>query len=185
MHSWKLRRAARVIHSGGVIAYPTEAVWGLGCNPADAFAVQRIWQLKGRAAEKGLILIASHLDLLLPWISPPSEEHLQTLKQPCERPVTWVVTAHAATPPWLTGNRPTLAIRITDHPLVGDLCRASQLPLVSTSANPAGRPPARSALAIRHYFDDGVDLIVHGALGDARRPSEIRDLNSGRILRPG
>ncbi len=185
MSSWKLRRAARVIHSGGVIAYPTEAVWGLGCNPADAFAVQRIWQLKGRAAEKGLILIAPRLDQLLPWIAPLSDEQLQKLEQPYGRPVTWVVPAHTETPPWLTGNRPTLAIRITDHPLVGDLCRVSQLPLVSTSANPAGHPPARSVLAVRHYFGKGLDLIVHGALGAARRPSEIRDLNSGRILRPG
>lgn len=185
MTPWKLRSAARVIHAGGVIAYPTEAVWGLGCNPADALAVCRILDLKGRAAEKGLILIAPHLDYLLPWIAPLPPGQQRQLVQRQDRPVTWIVPARREIPFWLTGNRDTLAVRITDHAIARALCAAAGFPLVSTSANPGGHPPARTALAVRHYFGDQLDLIVTGATGDAERPSEIRDLVSGEILRAG
>lgn len=185
MHPWKLRRAARTLQAGGVIAYPTETVWGLGCNPADARAVEHIWALKGRAAEKGLILIAPRLALLSPWVAPLGEDQRERLLRPLGRPVTWVVPARPGTPGWLTGKRPTLAVRISDHPVVRALCEAVLRPLVSTSANPTGRPPARSALMVRRYFDGHVDLIVPGGPGGMGRPSEIRELISGRILRPG
>ena len=183
MHPWKLRCATRVIHGGGVIAYATETVWGLGCNPADARAVQRIWQLKGRSADKGLILIAESLTRLIPWIAPLSEQQTESLRSRSGQPVTWIVPARPETPFWLTGNRATLAVRVTDHPIVSALCTASRLPLVSTSANPAGRPPARSPLMVRRYFDDWLDLIVSGTAPGSGRPSEIRELASGRVIR--
>jgi L-threonylcarbamoyladenylate synthase len=185
MHPWQLRCATRVILGGGVLAYPTETVWGLGCNPADARAVQRIWALKGRDAAKGLILIAPRVGLLTPWMGELNDTRRERLAKRTDRPTTWIVPVNPDTPPWLTGGRPTLAVRVTDQPVVRALCEATALPLVSTSANPAGRPPARSGLMVRHYFDQRLDYIAAGSGRGTGRPSEIRELDSGRILRRG
>lgn len=179
-----LRRALHVLRQGGVIAYPTEAVYGLGCDPLDGAAVQRLLELKGRLLHKGLILIAAELSQLLPLIQPPSADRLQLLRESWPGPVTWVVAARPELPFWLRGNHTTVAVRVTGHPLAAALCRAFGGALVSTSANPAGLPPARSPLAVRRYFGGRVNQILHGATGGLRRPTEIRSLADGRVLRP-
>jgi L-threonylcarbamoyladenylate synthase len=181
---WHLSRAVRVIRAGGVLAYPTEAVYGLGCDPLDAGAVERILTLKGRSAAKGLILIASELDQLLPYLAALPAGMLARMQADWPGPVTWVVPARPDAPFWLTGGRDTIAVRVTGHPGAAALCRAAGMPLVSTSANPSGAPPARKAWAVRHWFGDGVDFILPGPLGGRAGPSEIRDARSGRILRP-
>lgn len=185
MSPWQLRRAARIVRQGGIVAYPTEAVWGLGCDPANADAVTRLLALKRRPALKGLIVIAADLGQLARWIGPLDRVQRAELERRGRRPVTWLVPAAPATPHRLSGRHHTLAVRITDHPIAAALCRAAGRALVSTSANPAGRPPARSALAVRRYFAAQLDALVPGPLGGARRPSEIRDLASGRIMRRG
>ncbi|MFA5494751.1 MAG: Sua5/YciO/YrdC/YwlC family protein [Porticoccaceae bacterium] len=181
----RIHRAAQAIARGGVVAYPTESVWGLGCDPRDAGAVDEILRLKGRAVAKGLILIAADLDQALPFLGPLAEAERRQLAAPGTRPVTWVVPASPLAPPWITGGRATLALRITRHPLAAALCAVAGTPLVSTSANPQGRPPARNALQVRQYFGDRLADITPGAVGGAAKPSEIRDLRSGEILRPG
>lgn len=185
LHPFQLARAARTVRAGGVLAYPTEAVYGLGCDPLDADAVMRILELKQRPADKGLILIAADLQQLLPYIQPPSAALRRKLNATWPGPVTWLLPARSETPSWLRGNHDTLAVRVTAHPLTAALCRACGTALVSTSANRAGQPPARSALRVRRLFGEEVDLIVHGPLGGATRPSEIRDAHSGRVLRAG
>ncbi len=185
IHSFVLRQAARTIDNGGVIAYPTEAVYGLGCDPLDAGAVLRILSLKQRAADKGVILIAAELSQLLPYLLPLSPALRRKVSSTWPGPVTWVLPARPETPWWLRGAHDTLAVRVTAHPIAAALCRASAGALVSTSANRAGRPPARTALRVRRVFSDQIDLIVHGALGDRARPTEIRDARSGRVLRAG
>ena len=180
----RLRHAAAVLHAGGVIAYPTEGVYGLGCRPDEGRAVQFLLELKRRPVSAGLILIAANLEQLAGWIAPTPQEARQ-LSAGSGRPVTWLVTAGPLTPEWITGGRPTVAVRVTRHPVAAGLCLASGLPLVSTSANRRGKPPARSALAARLRFGRRLDLIVGGATGGMPGPTEIRRAGSGQVIRPG
>lgn len=175
--------AARIILSGGVIAYPTEGVYGLGCLPDNAAAVERIIAIKQRRSDAGLILIAGNLAQLEPWIAPTAAEQ-ERLSQHFDWPVTWVVTADPHTPGWLTGGRGTIAVRISNHPLVRQLCAATGSALVSTSANRSGRPAARSALQARRYLGAQLDRVLVGPLGTAVGPSEIRVALSDQVLRP-
>ncbi len=181
----RLRHAAAVLHAGGVIAYPTEGVYGLGCRPDDERAVQFLLGLKQRPVSAGFILIAASLEQLDGWILPTPREARQLLSTQVNRPVTWVVTAGPLTPDWITGGRDTVAVRVTRHPVAAGLCLASGLPLVSTSANRRGKPPARCALAARLRFGPYLDLIVGGATGGTPGPTEIRHAASGQVVRAG
>ncbi len=181
---WRLRLAVRHLRRGGVIAYPTEGVFGLGCDPWNREAVEEILTLKGRPADKGLILIAATLEQLLPFIRLPSEAVAARLLRTWPGPVTWILPASPLAPDWLRGGRPTLACRVTAHPVAARLCLAFGGPLVSTSANPAGRPPARSLLQVRRYFDAPAALLpIPGPLGGLHGPTPIFDALSGRCLR--
>src|SRR5690606_37593685 len=189
MTDWSLnpliQRAARLLHRGGVIAYPTEAVWGLGCNPFDPDAVDYLLSLKQRPQSKGLILIAASIDQIEPFIDHLDDLQRQRLKNSWPGPVTWLVPDNGLAPGWITGEYSTLAMRVTDHPLAAGLCRAFGGPIVSTSANPQGMPPARDPLTVRRYFGQQLDVITNGHVGKRNNPSEIRDLLSGKIHRPG
>jgi len=143
----KIRHAAEVIKAGGVVAYPTEAVYGLGCDPRDRDAVRRILALKRRRESAGLILIGADARQLEGWIDPSDAESRSLAGG--DAGVTWVVTAGPETPSWITGGRPTVAARVTLHPTAAALCRAADMPIVSTSANRGGRPPARDSLGVR------------------------------------
>ncbi len=180
----QLRRAARLLRAGGVLAYPTEAVFGLGCDPACEQAVERILAIKGRNARSGFILIAASAGQLEGWIAPTPAER-RRLASVTAGPVTWIVTAGPRAGDLITGGRPTVAVRVTAHPVAAALCRAAGMPLVSTSANLHGRPPARSALAVRRQLGPRLDLVVAGATGGRARPTEIRDAGTGAVLRRG
>jgi len=132
----------------------------------------------------GLILIAASFEQLMDWIAPAPGE-IRQLSAPGGGSVTWLVTAGPLTPEWITGGRPTVAVRVTRHPVAAGLCLASGLPLVSTSANRRDKPPARSALGARRRFGQCLDLVVGGATGGAAGPTEIRDAASGRRVRAG
>lgn len=179
-----LRRAARLIRSGGVLAYPTEAVFGLGCDPDCDAAVERILAIKGRPARSGFILIAAGAAQLEGWIAPTPIERGR-LATSSTAPVTWVVTAGPRASSLITGGRATIAVRVTRHPVAAALCREAGMPLVSTSANVHGRPPARSALAVRRQLGSFLDGVVPGATGGQVRPTEIRDARTGAVLRRG
>lgn len=183
MTPFHLRAACRALHAGELLAYPTEAVWGLGCQPLDAAAVARLLNLKQRPIEKGLILIADRFELLAPYLKPLTPDIEARVFPTWPGPVTWVLPAAEWVPDWLTGARESLAVRVTAHTPVAALCRAYGGALVSTSANPAGRVAARSALAVRRYFGDRVTYLS-AATGGRDRPSQIRDGQTGRELRP-
>jgi len=184
MNRWQLRLAAHAIHGGGVIAYPTEAVFGLGCDPLNPEAVHRLLALKQRPVNKGLILIAADIEQLAPFIAPLTVEAEAQLAATWPGPHTWLLPARADTPRWLRGQHATLAVRVTAHPIATALCRAAGHALVSTSANPAGSPPATTALRVRRYFADTLDAIVHGPLGGEAGPTPIRDLATKKLIRP-
>ena len=177
-----IQRAGRILRSGGVVAYPTEGVFGLGCIPDDADAVSRILSIKQRSPALGLVLIASCVDQLEGWADLSASISLQSSLQ---HPVTWIVPAQAGVPYWIKGEHDGLAVRITHHPVASALCDAADSLLVSTSANVAGCPPARTVYVLRRHFRSLVDCIVPGRCGPAASASEIRSLISGKVIRTG
>lgn len=178
--SMPVRKAARILRTGGVIAYPTEGVYGLGCLPGNLAAVMRVLEVKGRDVRLGLILIGADVAQLAEWALLPEGA---ALPSSAEHPVTWLVPARPEVPMWIRGAHERIAVRITAHPVAAALCRAAGSALVSTSANVSGRPPARTAYVLRREFGSRVDYVVPGACGPAQGPSEIRDLATGRIVR--
>ena len=175
-------KAATVLHSGGVIAYPTEGVFGLGCLPGNLDAVARLLQIKQREASKGLILIAATASQFEDWIDLPDDTSLP--EPDPQRPVTWIVPAGSRVAPIVRGSHTGIAVRITTNPIAQAICTAVASPIVSTSANLSGRPVAATEYALRRQFSDRVDYVVPGKCGPASGASEIRDLASGAVLRP-
>ena len=177
-----IARGADVLLRGGVIAYPTEGVFGLGCLPDDPGAVQRVIDIKQRDAAKGLILIAADAGQLAGWIELPAGRSLPDPDPGC--PVTWIVPSGPKVTPVLCGSHATIAVRLTTNPTAKALCEAAAAPLVSTSANLSGKPTARNRFVLRRQFGGIVDYIVPGDCGPASGPSEIRAFASGQVLRP-
>lgn len=171
------------LRRGGIIAYPTESCYGLGCDPRNPRALKRLIRLKGRSAAKGLLLIADHFKRLKPFIRPLRAADLARMQRSWPGPVTWVVPASAACPPLLTGGRRSIAVRVTAHPGAARLCRSLGMALVSTSANKSGKKPAKTAAECRRIFGAQVRAIA-GRIGQRRRPSTLIDLATGNILRP-
>lgn len=178
-----IARAADVLLEGGVIAYPTEGVFGLGCLPDDASAVLRILRIKRRDPAMGLILIASNRQQLEDWISLPDDVAIPDPDP--SRPVTWIVPPGPLAGPLIRGKHAGLAVRLASNPIAAAICDAVDSPIVSTSANVSGKPTARNRFVLRRQFAGRVDFIVPGDCGPASGPSEIRDILTGNVLRPG
>lgn len=180
---FKLQQASHQLEMGKLVAYPTEAVYGLGCDPVNEDAVMELLNLKQRSIEKGLILIAAHFEQLTPFLD-YDEKILARVQTNFPEAITWVIPAQSWVPKWLTGKHQSLAIRVTAHPLSKALCEQFDYPLVSTSANPHHRQPARNALQVRSYFSKSSNLtIVNGLTGGNKNPSKIYDAVTGRCLR--
>ena len=177
--------AVTKLHAGEVIAYPTEAVYGLGCDPRNELAVRKILSLKDRPESAGLVLIASTYNQVRPWIREPAKALLDKALQTWPGPVTWLFPRAGDVPDFVAGQHPTVAVRVTAHAPSRALCDAFGSALISTSANHASQPPARSVEEVEAYFGDNIGGIVAGALGSGQRPSEIRDLATGAVLRKG
>jgi len=178
-----LRAAVQALALGEVVAYPTEAVWGLGCDPRNAEAFQDLLALKRRDVRKGVILIAHDFATLSPWLDPdvPALHREQALAS-WPGPHTWIWPAATWVPDWLTGGRRSIAVRVTAHPVASALCRAWDGPLVSTSANRSGREPARNIAELRLAFGPRL-VALPGAIGSSPRPTSIRDLVTGAVIR--
>lgn len=183
MNPWHLRLAAIAVCRDGVIAYPTEAVYGLGCRPDSRSAVHRILRLKRRPGGMGLILLAAEaeqLDALVSYAGIDRDRVWSTWPGP----VTWLLPPGRLAPPWVLGSGGRVAVRVTAFAPARALCERTG-PLVSTSANPHGRPPARTAARVRAYFPGRLDYVAPGRCGGRVLPSEIRDGRSGAVLRKG
>lgn len=184
-HCHSLAQAAVLVQNGGVIAYPTEYCYGLGCDPENRAAVQRILTMKHRHHKHGLILIADHFDRVRRYVRDLPAATQAEMRAPWPGPVTWVLPARPRATRWVRGAQATIAIRIIRHPPAHALCRASGLALVSTSANRAHRPPLRTAAQVWREFGGEVDGLAAGALGRAHAPSVIRCGMTGAVLRGG
>lgn len=183
LSEWKARTAARYLRSGGIIAYPTEAVYGLGCDPLNKEAVARLLALKNRPQAKGFILIASRLEQIESWVKFEDGKSRKRVLATWPGPVTWVLPAHQWIPEWLRTNDATLAVRVTKHPISAALCEVFGGPLVSTSANKSGELPARNPLQIRKRFPGSSLMIIHGATIGAGKPTPIFHALTGQRLR--
>lgn len=176
--------AVRALRSGGVIAYPTEAVWGLGCDPFNQDAVTRLLAIKQRPVDKGLILVAAsvdQLDGLADWAALPTGRS-ETVLASWPGPNTWIVPATRRVPRWITGNHDGVALRVSSHPVVVALCSAFG-PLTSTSANPAGKPPARTREELDGQLVLQLEALVRGETSGLTSPTLIRDSRTGEVLR--
>lgn len=178
-----VQRALRALAADGIVAYPTEGVWGLGCDPANPWAVGRLLAAKRRAADKGLILIAANFESLAPYVEIPSQRALRRALSRWPGPTTWLFPASEYAPPWITGAHTGVAVRVTAHPVAARLCRAWGGALVSTSANRSGEPPAAGPTQVRLRFRNSLDALVPGPLGGHSGPTTIRDLATGHIIR--
>lgn len=180
---WRLAHAVAALEQGGVIAYPTESVFGLGCDPASHDAVMRLLALKHRKVEQGLICIAAHISQLESWVAPLSPAQKTKLAKHWPGPSTWLLPAARHTPWWLTGIHNTLACRVSAHPLVQQLCTDFGGAIVSTSANRHGQAPARSSQHCRNQFGTRLDAIVAGYCDKNASPTPIYSLDSGVQIR--
>ncbi|OOF71329.1 Sua5/YciO/YrdC/YwlC family protein [Rodentibacter caecimuris] len=169
-----------------VVAYPTEAVFGLGCNPMSESAVKKLLILKQRSIKKGLILIAPDIEFLLPFIDQTqlTQSHFSQLQKHYPQPTTFVVPAHLNAPVFLTGQFSSIAIRISRHPAVAALCYAAGFALTSTSANLSGFAPCKTIVEVRAQFGEDFP-ILDLPIGNAKNPSEIRDLLTNQLIRQG
>ena len=173
----------QAVQRGGVIAYPTEAVYGLGCDPAKLAAVQRVLTLKQRPAHKGLILIAADFDQLAPYLLPLDSVTHARVMATWPGAVTWILPAQPHVSPLIRGEHDTLAVRVSAHPTCRALCLRLGHPLISTSANLSTLPPARDAQAVAAQFGTLLDGIVDAPVGGQAQPTEIRQGLTGEIVR--
>ncbi len=179
--------AVHALAKGEVIAYPTESVFGYGCDPFNPDAVQRLLALKNRPVEKGLILVAASMAQIQPILHGLSSSQLSHLESTWPGPVTWLIPDHQqVVPSWIKGEFSSVAVRVSAHPIVREICLAWGGPIVSTSANQSGESPAKSEYSLMRKWSWGLpcaDRIIPGQTQRHTKPTEIRDLETGRVIR--
>jgi L-threonylcarbamoyladenylate synthase len=185
MQTTPLDIAADVIRKGGIVAYPTESVYGLGCDPRQLATIHRLLEIKQRAIEKGFILIAADVAQLQPYLGPVDAGVMQKVLATWPGPVTWLLPAADNVSPGVRGTHKAIAVRVTAHPIAAVLCRAADTALISTSANAEGHAPLCDAAAVAAMFGSAIDYVLAGDVGGATKPTEIRDALTDAIVRPG
>lgn len=180
--NWKINQAVSALKSGEVIAYPTEAVYGLGCDPWNKEAVLQLLTIKQRPWQKGLIIIGSDLKQLQPFIAHLSEDTLKLLEATWPGPTTWLLPAAEGLPSFLTGEHDTIAVRVTAHRQTAHLCREFGGPIISTSANRAGMRPAKTKWQVKNQLPE-IQVVLSGACSGSDKPTEIRDIQTGEKIR--
>ncbi|MGV6852399.1 MAG: L-threonylcarbamoyladenylate synthase [bacterium] len=183
MDQKKISQATAVLKEGGVIAYPTEGMYGLGCDPYNKTAVLRIIRMKQRQIEAGLILIGNHSGQVLPVTTMEPLALTQMTKMTWPGPTTWVLPCSDRVPDWIRGEQEGVAVRVSNHPIAAALTEDFGQLLVSTSANPHHMPPATNVEQVLGYFPNQIDFILEGDVNESLGASEIRDISSGLILR--
>ncbi len=181
-HSDQIDPAADLLRDGSVLAYPTEAVFGLGCDPNNRVAFEKIFTLKQRPPEQGVLLIAASFEQIEDWIDAPPEA-IARAQATWPGPHTWIFPRSRRVPEWVAGGHSGIALRVTAHETAAALCRAFGSPIVSTSANIHGQPPARSAKECEAMFGSALDGILNGETGGLSRPTPIADAVTGAIIR--
>ena len=182
-----INQAADIIKNGGLIAYPTETVYGLGADPYNAEAIQKIFTAKGRVEDKGIILLIRGVDDLSRLVRAVSPTAQMLIEAFWPGPLTLVFRANPDLSPALLGGRDTIALRHSSSPIATQLLTALGGPLTSTSANRSTEPPARSASEVQNALGEYLDLILDGGPSDSTIPSTLVDVSTDRtiLLREG
>lgn len=175
----------QTLKKGGLIAYPTEAVFGLGCDPDNEQAVYKLLDVKQRSVDKGLILLAASYEQLKPYVDDLrlSQEQRDKILSRWPDGITQVLPCHPSTPSWLTGSFSTIAVRVTSQPDVVALCHATNKPIVSTSANLSGQSPCQTWQQVEEVLAERLDYVVKGETLGFEQPSTIIDGLTGEIFR--
>ena len=181
--AFKIGLCCHIVRQGGVIAYPTETVMGLGCDPYNNEAVRHLLALKHRPEEKGLIIIGANINQLTSFIGKLSIQQQQLLSQPIAHPTTWLAPKSATAPSWITGKHDTIAIRITTHSIANKLCQHLGHALVSTSANITGQAVVKTSHELIQSFGQAIHMITNDSQPSLGTPSEIRNILTGEIVR--
>jgi len=179
----QLDQAIKTINSGGIIAYPTESVFGLGCDPSNEKAVLKLLSLKQRPVEQGLILIASHIRQVLPLIQPIHADDLANALKTWPGHSTWVFPKSTLVPSWISGQYVSIAVRVSNHPIVKQLCDHLNHPLVSTSANVSKQEDLNSIKLINSVFNDKIGFYIDAPTGNEKKASTIRDAHTLKTIR--
>ena len=153
-----MQAITKILREGGIILYPTEGVWGLGCDPFNKTAVQRLLKLKGRSVSKGLVLVTAGWSMVSDLIALDLADY-PVLEEVAE-PITWVFPATPMVPPWISGDFGSVAIRATSHEIAREICQQFGGAVVSTSANISSSSPAMKLEDVDRYILDNVDYIV-------------------------
>ena len=178
----ELSQALSVIKRGGIILYPTDTVWGIGCDATNADAIDRIYALKKRSEAKALICLVSDFKMLNQYVEEVPEVAYDILKY-ASKPTTIVYDKPIRVAENLVGEDDTLGIRVTKDKFCQQLIRKMKRPLVSTSANLSGKPTPHSFAEISEEILKGVDYVVNLQQSKtASKPSAIIKLsNDGKV----
>lgn len=182
MNHWQISLAVKRLKAGGVIAYPTESVYGLGCDASNLAAIAKLLTIKSRSYKKGLIVLVSDVEQACPLLMPLSVEQKELINQPSTRATTWLIDRHPDLSPLLVGKHNKLAVRVTGNPVARRLCELLGTPIVSTSCNVNGKPASQRVSQVRNKMLLKLDKIVNGSCC-GQQPSRIVDLASGIIVR--
>ena len=177
-----LATAVACLNAGGIVAYPTEAVYGLGCNPANEPGLKRLLEIKQRPMDKGFILIASDFSQLAPYCDEIEAGQWERVQKTWPGPCTWLFPARQAST-LLNGGKDTIAVRVTANNTAAALCAACDYPLVSTSANFSGQKPASNASEVARLFGEEIDYILDGETDKLARPTPILDARDQSVIR--
>jgi L-threonylcarbamoyladenylate synthase len=185
MSTFRSGLARHILWNGGIIAYPTEGVWGLGCLPLNKHGTQRILTLKNRSVSQGMILVAASISQLSGYVQDLEPALLDRLSQTNAEPTTWLIPDNGTAPRWVVGDHDTLAVRVSTHPIIQSICRATGSAIISTSANVSGKEPARTIFEVRQAFGNNIDYLYPGELGSLKNPTRIRELITNKTIRAG
>ncbi len=178
---FSIRHAAHVIRSGGIIAYPTDTIYGLGCDPYDAAAVDELNKLKQRPLNKQFILLAGDIEQINPLVLLNEEQQTRIIQT--TESTSWIIDASPQAPAWLTDKQNTLTIRISKSAFIKKLCTKLGHAIISTSANPSGKKPASNSLELHRYFHNSVHKILAHQQKLNAQPSKIIRLCDNHIIR--
>ncbi len=152
--------AVEVLRKGGIIVYPTDTIWGIGCDATNEAAVARIYELKQSVDKRSMIVLCASLDMAVRYIQRPPQIAFEVMEL-ATKPTTVIMPGGVGVAANLIPEEGTLAIRVPDHEFCNMVIKRLGRPLVSTSANISGEPAAKRLNDISSEIIDGVDYVVH------------------------
>ncbi len=178
---FSIRHAAHIIKNGGIIAYPTDTIYGLGCDPYNIDAVEQLNIIKRRPSNKQFILLAGHVNQVKDLLLIDQNDQIKITKN--TEPTSWVVNASPTAPEWLTDDNNALTIRISKNDTVRKLCEALGHAIISTSANLSGKRPAENTFYLHKLFHSTIDKILATNKPHSGKSSKVIRLCDNHIFR--